>query len=59
MNFTPVPQIKVGLDFGDGSIDVGRLALRGRTIYFEYDPEFLSRRLDISPLRLPLKPELQ
>ncbi|MBL4870181.1 MAG: HipA N-terminal domain-containing protein, partial [Robiginitomaculum sp.] len=28
-------------------------------IYFEYDPEFLSRGLDISPLRLPLKPDLQ
>lgn len=54
MNVTPVTQIKVGLDFGDGAIDVGRLALRERTVYFEYDTAFLSRGLDISPLRLSL-----
>ena len=59
MSFTPVTQIKIGLNFGSSSIDVGRLALRERTIYFEYSSEFLSRGLDISPLRLPLKPELQ
>ncbi|MBL4617760.1 MAG: type II toxin-antitoxin system HipA family toxin [Robiginitomaculum sp.] len=59
MSIAPVTQIKVGLDFGSGSIDVGRLALRERTIYFEYEPEFLSRGLNISPLHLPLKPELQ
>lgn len=59
MTFIPVSHIKVGMDFGGGSIDIGRLALKERTIYFEYEPEFLSRGLNISPLRLPLTPELQ
>ncbi|GAB4195068.1 MAG: type II toxin-antitoxin system HipA family toxin [Wenzhouxiangellaceae bacterium] len=50
-----VQEIKVGIDFGDGVSPVGRLAIRNRQIYFEYDPTFIDRGLDISPLRLPLK----
>lgn len=59
MSFTPVNEIKVGLDFGNGSIPVGRLAIRDRVIYFEYDAAFLERGLDLSPLRLPLRSGLQ
>ena len=33
---------------------VGRLALRDRRLYFEYDPAFLATRLQLSPLKLPL-----
>ncbi len=54
---TPKPlvrEIRVGLDFGPGVIPVGRLAARGRAIYFGYDREFIASGLDISPLRLPL-----
>lgn len=59
MNFTPVSQVKVGLDFGGGGEPLGRLALRDRQIYFEYNPGFLTRGLDVSPIRLPLKSGLQ
>jgi len=59
MTFTPVSQIQIGLDFGEGSQPLGRLALRNRQIFFEYDPDFLAIGLDVSPFRLPLKPGVQ
>lgn len=37
---------------------VGRLALKTRQILFEYDPVFLGAKLDLSPLRLPLTPDV-
>ena len=55
MNITPVKEVKVGLDFGEGEIPLGRLASRDLTIFFQYDPEFLKRGLNVSPLRLPLQ----
>ena len=58
MNFSPVSEITVSLDFGETLIQVGRLASAERgSIYFEYSPN-LVRGLKISPLRLPLKPGL-
>jgi serine/threonine-protein kinase HipA len=51
----PVVEIKVGLDFGAGVIPVGRLAMRERRIYFEYDAAFIKNGFEISPFRLPLK----
>ena len=50
-----VTEIRVGLNFGAAPLPVGRLALRDRKIYFEYDRAFIERGLEISPLRLPLK----
>ncbi|MDB2439472.1 type II toxin-antitoxin system HipA family toxin [Hellea sp.] len=55
MNITPVKEVKVGLDFGEREIPLGRLASRDLTIFFQYDPEFLKRGLNVSPLRLPLQ----
>ncbi len=52
---TPITEIKVGLNFGVDTHAVGRLAMRERKIYFEYDKAFIERGLEISPLRLPLK----
>lgn len=54
-----VSTIKVGIDFGSGPLDVGRLAIRDRIIYFEYERSFIERGLEISPLRLPLRPGLR
>lgn len=54
-NYTPVMEIRVGLNFGDAIIPVGRLAMRERKIYFEYRNSFIDRQLEISPLRLPLR----
>lgn len=48
-------EIKVGLNFGVETIPVGRLAMRERTIYFEYHAAFVERSMEISPLKLPLK----
>jgi serine/threonine-protein kinase HipA len=58
MSFTPVNTVNVGLDLGDGSSPIGRLAIRERKIYFEYDRSFIARGLEISPVRLPLQPGL-
>ena len=59
MRHKPVQHIKVGLDFGSGPGLVGHLALRDQQIYFEYDADFISRGLNLSPFRLPLKPGVQ
>ncbi len=56
--YSPTPEIKIGLDFGEGIISVGRLASRDHKTYFEYDASYLKSGLEISPLRLPLKPGL-
>lgn len=55
----PVNLINVSLLFSDQKIPVGRLLARERKIYFEYDRDFLNRSLEISPIRLPLKPGVQ
>jgi serine/threonine-protein kinase HipA len=53
-NHAPVREIKVGLNFGTETLAVGRLAMRDRAVYFEYDQAFLAKGLEISPLHLPL-----
>ena len=55
MSYTPVIEIRVGLDFTGTILPIGRLALREGQIYFEYDSSFLTSGLEISPLRLPLQ----
>jgi serine/threonine-protein kinase HipA len=37
-------------------VRVGRLATNGRELLFEYDPELLQAGLEISPIKLPLRP---
>jgi len=55
MKYIPVNLVHVFLDFGTSKQKVGRLALKNRIIYFEYDPDFLQSGLLISPFQLPLK----
>jgi serine/threonine-protein kinase HipA len=50
-----VKEIKVGFNSGEKIIPVGRLAMRDRKIYFEYDASFIAGGIAISPLRLPLQ----
>ncbi len=57
--FLSLKEIKVGLNFGENTLAVGRLASRNRKIYFEYDATFLSNGLNISPLGLPFKASVQ
>jgi serine/threonine-protein kinase HipA len=54
-----INEIKVGLDFGQKRMAVGRLAMRERKIYFEYERSFIEKNLAISPIKLPLQPGLQ
>lgn len=54
-----VKEVKVGINFGNRHDPVGRLAIRDRQIYFEYDQAFIENGLEISPLRLPLKAGVQ
>jgi len=54
-----INEIKVTLDFGRGAVPVGRLAIRGLTIYFEYHAAFIASGLNISPARLPFQAGLQ
>ncbi len=58
-NYLSASEIKVGINFGDGVNPVGRLAMRDRHIYFEYDSSFIERGIEISPLRLPLQSGVQ
>ncbi len=58
-NFLSLEEIKVGINFGEATLPVGRLASRDRKIYFEYDPTFLTRNLNISPLKLPFQASIQ
>jgi len=59
VNFHPTTQVTVGLSFGEDLLPVGRLALRDRKIYFEYDASFLDSGLDISPLNCPAQAGVQ
>jgi serine/threonine-protein kinase HipA len=54
-----VKEVKIGINFGNSIHPVGRLAIRDRQIYFEYDQTFIENGLEISPLRLPLKSGVQ
>ncbi|NOY71717.1 MAG: type II toxin-antitoxin system HipA family toxin [Gammaproteobacteria bacterium] len=56
MSYSPVMEVKVGLNFGVDILPVGRLAIRNGQIYFEYHLSFIERDLEISPLRLSLQP---
>ncbi len=54
-----VKELKVFLQFNNESMCVGQLALNNRTIYFEYDKNFIEQGLEISPIRLPLSTGVQ
>lgn len=59
MNYNPVKEIKVSIDLESTIISVGRLAYHSGKIYFEYDRDFISSGLEISPIKLPLQPGLK
>jgi serine/threonine-protein kinase HipA len=53
MKFKNTPLVHVF--YGSEKLSVGRLAIKNRRIFFEYDPAFLRTNLQISPFKLPLK----
>ena len=57
--YISINELRVGIDFGKGTVPVGRLAIRDYKTYFEYDTDFLKKGLEISPIKLPLGPGLR
>jgi serine/threonine-protein kinase HipA len=51
----PITEVKVGVNFGSETQPVGRLAMRDRIIYFEYNDAFIQKGIEISPIKLPLQ----
>ena len=39
--YISVNEVRVGIDFGNGIVPVGRLAVRDHKTYFEYAPDFI------------------
>ncbi|MCX7338423.1 MAG: type II toxin-antitoxin system HipA family toxin [Alphaproteobacteria bacterium] len=56
MTFQAISMLYVYLMRGDEKLAVGRLAAKNRHLFFEYTPKFIKTGLQISPLKLPLKP---
>ena len=50
--------LTVSLDTHHSSSKIGRLALKDRRVFFEYEPSFLASGIELSPFKLPLKPGL-
>ena len=55
VTYSPTDLLTVYLEAGERR-KVGRLALKQRQILFEYDLAFIASGIEISPLKLPLKP---
>jgi serine/threonine-protein kinase HipA len=54
MNFIPlVREVKVGINFDDHTLSVGRLAMSERKVFFGYDRAFIDCEIETSPLNLP------
>jgi len=50
-----IQTVNVFLNSANTKQKVGRLALKSRIIYFEYEKEFLKTKIELSPYKLPLK----
>lgn len=58
MKYAPVTSLNVLLTQDNGTIPVGKLALNNRQIWFQYDAAFLGREIELSPYKLPLRPDV-
>ena len=61
MAYSPTELLTVYLDARNQSHEigrrkVGRLAFKDRQILFEYDASFIASGIEISPIKLPLRP---
>ena len=56
MAYSPTELLSVFLDAHSQRRKVGRLAFKGKRVLFEYDPSFIASGIEISPIKLPLKP---
>jgi len=51
---TGIKKLKVGLNFSGDDISVGDLILSESKIWFKYDADFINRKIELSPFKLPL-----
>ena len=56
MAYSPTELLTVYLDARNQRRKVGRLAFKDRQILFEYDASFITSGVEISPIKLPLRP---
>lgn len=56
MAYDPTELLTVYLDARNQHRKVGRLAFKDRQVLFEYDASFLTTGIEISPIKLPLRP---
>ncbi|HWE84555.1 MAG TPA: type II toxin-antitoxin system HipA family toxin [Terracidiphilus sp.] len=56
MAYSPTELLTVYLDAQNQRHKVGRLAFKDRRVLFEYDASFIASNIEISPIKLPLRP---
>jgi serine/threonine-protein kinase HipA len=56
MAYSPTELLTVYLDARNQRRKVGRLAFKNRQVLFEYDASFIASNIEISPIKLPLRP---
>jgi serine/threonine-protein kinase HipA len=56
MAYSPIELLTVYLDARNQRRKVGRLAFKDRQVLFEYDASFINSGIEISPIKLPLRP---
>ena len=56
MAYSPTELLTVFLDAQNQRRKVGRLAFKDRRVLFEYDASFIASGIEISPIKLPLRP---
>ena len=56
MAYSPIELLTVYLDARNQRRKVGRLAFKDRQLLFEYDVSFINSGIEISPIKLPLRP---
>jgi serine/threonine-protein kinase HipA len=56
MAYSPTELLTVYLDARNQHHKVGRLAFKDRQVLFEYDASFIASDIEISPIKLPLRP---
>ncbi len=56
MAYSPTELLTIYLDAQNRRRKVGRLAFKDRRVLFEYDASFIASEIEISPIKLPLRP---
>jgi serine/threonine-protein kinase HipA len=56
MAYSPIELLTVYLDARNQRRKVGRLAFKDRQLLFEYDASFIASGIELSPIKLPLRP---